>query len=411
MDELWEAPGPEAAEAIRSVARQLLADAREFTDALARPASVAQDEPALMADASLMEEDRELTGSELVQFLTSMIQHPGRRVAPYVGPRTTAYIADLAARGIRPDFAAGWRAGLQLGWRRWLEAALALDLARGVLAEVLHVSAQAMMQYALDCIEERREVNLAATLGNGGAEALAMIQLIASGAPVAQDLAEGRLNYRLRRDHLGLVLWTDAPDREPGGDLDEAVSAIRATVRPRCSLVARGSATSRWVWLSGDDIPGLTQLERLCSGFGATRVAVGRPGAGLDGFGASHRDALAAQAVILRLGSPRRFTSYAAVDLVDALTQDRASARRFVLTTLGPLVHGEPVLREALLAYVQSGFNTTQTAATLYAHRNTVERRVSRANELSAVSVEDNPTHVAAALMVLELAPGLVEAD
>ncbi|MCX5230231.1 hypothetical protein ABZY16_33055 [Streptomyces sp. NPDC006553] len=42
------------------------------------------------------------------------------------------------------------------------------------------------------------------------------------------------------------------------------------------------------------------------------------------------------------------------------------------------------------------------------AHRDTVERRVPRANELSAVKVEDNPTRVAAALLVLDTAPDIV---
>ncbi|WP_225636545.1 helix-turn-helix domain-containing protein [Streptomyces solaniscabiei] len=52
--------------------------------------------------------------------------------------------------------------------------------------------------------------------------------------------------------------------------------------------------------------------------------------------------------------------------------------------------------------------NTTRAAANLYAHRNTVERRVSRANELSTVKVEDNPAHVAAALLLLDLASDIV---
>jgi DNA-binding PucR family transcriptional regulator len=139
------------------------------------------------------------------------------------------------------------------------------------------------------------------------------------------------------------------------------------------------------------------------------QVAAGRPGHGLGGFRSSHEDALAAQAMVLRLGSDRALTEYAAVELIDTLTKDRASARRFVLNTLGPLVTTDPTLREALLTYVQCGFNTTRAAASLFAHRNTVERRVSRANELSTVKVEDNPAHVAAALLVLDLAPQLAE--
>ncbi|WP_432443801.1 helix-turn-helix domain-containing protein [Paenarthrobacter nitroguajacolicus] len=56
---------------------------------------------------------------------------------------------------------------------------------------------------------------------------------------------------------------------------------------------------------------------------------------------------------------------------------------------------------------VQCGFNTTWTASRICPHRNTVERRVSKANELTLVKVADNPAHVAAALLVLYLVPGL----
>lgn len=408
MEELWRRLDPVAADAMRTVCRRLLADAGAFTDALVDSGRAAQNEAALWTDASLMEEDRQLNQSELVQWLTANIQHPGRRVEPYVGPRTTAYVRDLASRGIRPDFAAGWRAALRVAWRSWLEACLAQGLDPDVLADVLDVSAQSLVQYAFDSVVALRETHLLVTGGDAQTEAIAMIQLLASGAAVATDLAEARLSYRLGRRHLGLVVWAD----EPGLDdtLDTVTTRLRALVDPRCSLMARASATSRWLWLSGTAIPDQHDLEKIVQACDGVRAAVGRPGDTLDGFVMSHQDALAAQAMIIRLDSPRRFTAYADVELIDVLTQDRASARRFVLQTLGPLVDGEDVLREALLAYVQSGFSATQTAANLYAHRNTVERRVSRANELSTVKVEDNPTHVAAALMVLDLAPEIVTA-
>ncbi|MFG3344347.1 helix-turn-helix domain-containing protein [Streptomyces sp. NPDC048018] len=82
-----------------------------------------------------------------------------------------------------------------------------------------------------------------------------------------------------------------------------------------------------------------------------------------------------------------------------------------MVNTLGPLAEADAALRQALLTYVQCGFSTPRAAAGLYEHRNTVERRVSRANELSAVKVEDNPTHVAAALPVLDIAPHIVSTD
>lgn len=174
------------------------------------------------------------------------------------------------------------------------------------------------------------------------------------------------------------------------------------------ALIARASATSRWIWLSGTEAPDLRHIEKVVAKVADVRAAVGRPGKGLDGFRSSHQDALAAQALIVRLGSDRRFTAYADVELIDSITKDPASAQRFVTKTLGPLAEADEVIRQALLTYVQCGFNTTRAAANLYAHRNTVERRVSRANELSVVKVEENPTHVAAALLVLEIAPSIV---
>ncbi len=406
MEELWPPPSRVVADAIRSLCERLLTETDALVDAFARPSLVAQNDPALLADASLVEEDRELNRSDLVQWLTANVQQPGRRVQPYVGPRATAYINDLVSRGITPDFAVAWRVALRIGWRRWLEECVAHRADPDLLVGVLDVTGQSLVQYALDSVAALRQAGLAAAMGNADAEGVALIQLIAGGAPMAEDLAEERLRYRMARRHVGLVLWIDDPQQ--ADVLDEAISAVRSVVGGRSALAARASATSRWIWLSGEAIPDLHHVEKVLAATDEVCVAVGRPGRGLEGFRSSHQDALAAQALVIRLGSDRRFTAYADVDLVDTLTKDRAGARRFVINTLGPLAEADIALRQALLTYVQCGFNTTRAAANLYAHRNTVERRASRANELSSVKVEDNPAHVAAALLLLDLAPDIV---
>ncbi|MDX2561867.1 helix-turn-helix domain-containing protein [Streptomyces sp. TX20-6-3] len=406
MEELWPPPSREVADAIRSLCQRLLTETDALIDAFARPSLVAQNDPALLADASLVEEDRALNRSEVVQWLTANVQQPGRRVEPYVSPRTTAYINDLVSRGIAPDFAVAWRVALGIGWRRWLEECVADCADPDLLVGILDVTAQSLVQYALDSVAALRQAGLAAAMGNTDAEGIALIQLIASGAPMAEDLAEGRLRYRMARWHVGLVLWVDDPQEADA--LDEAITAVRCSVGGRSALVARASATSRWIWLSGEAAPHPHPVEKDLAATDGVRAAVGRPGRGLEGFRSSHQDALAAQALVIRLGSDRRFTAYADVELIDALTKDRPGARRFVINTLGPLAEADTALRQALLTYVQCGFSTTRAAADLYAHRNTVERRVSRANELSTVKVEDNPTHVAAALLVLDIAPDIV---
>ncbi|QYJ03510.1 helix-turn-helix domain-containing protein [Nocardioides panacisoli] len=405
MEQLWPSPTPEAADVIRSVSDSLLTEADAFTEAVTQPARDAQNDPALTSDASLAAEDRQVNRSDLVQWLTSNIQHPGCRVDPYFGSRTTAYFRDLASRGIEPDFAGGWRAGLAVAWRRWLEECLRQCDDPGLLVEVLDIVAQSMAQYAIDWFAALREASIADAVSHADADAIAMIQLIASGAPVPRDYAESRLNYRLARWHQALVLWSQDPEHVDA--VEEVVAAVRATEAGRNALVARASATSRWMWLSGSAAPDLHEVEKVVAKADDVQATAGRAGRGLEGFRSSHQDALAAQAMLVRLGADRRFTAYADVELIDTLTKDRASARRFVVKTLGPLAEADAQLREALLTYVQCGFNTTKAAAHLYAHRNTVDRRVSRANELSVVKVEDNPTHVAAALLVMEVAPDI----
>ncbi|MYT21229.1 PucR family transcriptional regulator, partial [Streptomyces sp. SID7760] len=194
-------------------------------------------------DASLIEEDLALNRSDLVQWLTANVQQPGRRVEPYVSPRTTAYINDLVSRCIAPDFAVAWRVALGIGWRRWLEECVADCADPGLLVGVLDVTGQSLVQYALDSVAALRQAGLTAAMGNTDAEGIAMIQLIASGAPMAEDLAEGHLRYRMARWHMGLVLWVEDP--RDAAALDEAIAAVRSAAGGRSTLVARASATSR----------------------------------------------------------------------------------------------------------------------------------------------------------------------
>ncbi|MFG3344348.1 hypothetical protein ACGF1Z_04710 [Streptomyces sp. NPDC048018] len=105
------------------------------------------------------------------------------------------------------------------------------------------------MQYALDSVAALRQAGLAAAMGNTNAEGIELIQLIASGAPMAEDLAEARLRYRMARWHVSVVLWVDDPSRADA--LDKAIPAVRSAAAGRNALVARASATSRWIWLSG----------------------------------------------------------------------------------------------------------------------------------------------------------------
>ncbi|RDH09685.1 PucR family transcriptional regulator, partial [Tsukamurella pulmonis] len=130
-------------------------------------------------------------------------------------------------------------------------------------------------------------------------------------------------------------------------------------------------------------------------------VAIGRPGEDLDGFRRSHLDAGTAQRVMTRLRTRRRVARYDDVVLISLVTSDTGKADEFVRDTLGDLLTADQETRETVAAYVEEQFNTSRTAERLYTHRNTVIRRLTRADELLPRPLADNPTGVAVALDVL----------
>ena len=66
--------------------------------------------------------------------------------------------------------------------------------------------------------------------------------------------------------------------------------------------------------------------------------------------------------------------------------------------TLGDLRHADAATQEAVLTYVHELGNTTRTAERLFTHRNTVLRRLARADELLPRPLAENVVGVGAAL-------------
>ncbi len=146
---------------------------------------------------------------------------------------------------------------------------------------------------------------------------------------------------------------------------------------------------------------GAGRLGRAVAPFPDVRVAVGRPGEGLEGFRGSHLDATTVQSMLARLGSPQPVAAYGDVHLVALLTRDLRAADEFVEDVLGDLVRAAPEVHEVVRTWVQEQCSAVRTAERLYAHRNTVLRRLARAEELLPRPLADDLVAVAAALEVL----------
>ena len=102
-----------------------------------------------------------------------------------------------------------------------------------------------------------------------------------------------------------------------------------------------------------------------------------------------------------RLHSPQQIATFDEVELVALMTHDPERAEVFIRRTLGDLACAEPELQEAVWTFIDANHNASSAATRLYLHRNTLMRRLARAEQLLPVPLEDNGVHIAVALEIL----------
>jgi DNA-binding PucR family transcriptional regulator len=91
------------------------------------------------------------------------------------------------------------------------------------------------------------------------------------------------------------------------------------------------------------------------------------------------------------------------VQLISLLTSDVAEAQLFIADTLGALASADRVLRHTVRVFIAEQFNTSKAAEKLFAHRNTIDRRLARVDELLPRPLAQNPIAVDTALALVEL--------
>jgi DNA-binding PucR family transcriptional regulator len=137
------------------------------------------------------------------------------------------------------------------------------------------------------------------------------------------------------------------------------------------------------------------------------RVAVGSPGAGIEGFRASHIEAAEAHRLALLPGrAEREMTYYRDVELPALLTADLERARSFVARELGELASEDPSvrrLRETLRLYLHTWGSHMRTAQLLHVHQNTVAYRIRRAEELLGRPAAERRHELETALLLADL--------
>jgi PucR C-terminal helix-turn-helix domain/GGDEF-like domain len=324
-------------------------------------------------------------------------------------PDAVEYLRQYVRRGVSIDtllrayhvghatFFANWVAGVhaEVTDERWLARAVELG-AKWTFDYIQTLNRELVNQYTE---EHARWVRSAAAVRAETVRALLAAEHV---DPV---LAAQRLRYELDRHHLAYVLWNE--DVEAGRDgyalLENAVTQVAsdAGLGPPL-MVARGGHLV-WAWVGAR-----SPVELPIAGVaGSLRVALGTSGQGIEGFRASHREALRARRVAqLSHRRPGSVTRYEDVALTALASADLDLARDFVARELGPLAEQDDDtvrLAATLRVYLEEQASPRRTAQRLGVHENTVKNRVRSIRELLGRPPEERVAEILVALRLARL--------
>lgn len=402
----WPRVSPQVAALFRRGAEIALDPRADWIDELHAAALGGDRMRPVAADPVLAAATKRANLANLLHWAAQNVQHPGRRVPANTGPEALDAARDMVRRGLDERGLDAYRTAQSVAWRRWMEICFDLTSDPALLRELLDASALSISTFIDDtvaAVSQRMEAERAELTRGASAERRAAVTLLLEGAPISRARAEAQLGYGLAGPHVAAIVWSAS-----GGATEHLEGAAETVMRAagathRLTVVA--GAAALWVWFPAAAAPALDRLDGRLEGrldeHPDVRVAVGRPGADVAGFRRSHLDAAAAQRMLTRLTSPQQVARYEDVQLVALLTAEPTQAEEFLADTLGDLLHADAATHETVLTYVREQCSTTRAAERLYTHRNTVLRRLARADELLPRPLSENVVSVGAALEML----------
>ncbi|MUL66759.1 transcriptional regulator [Mycobacterium sp. CBMA 234] len=389
-------PSPQVRELIRQCAQVVVNAPPEWLDELDH--AVLGANPAIASDPELAAAVSRSNRSNLLFWGAANVRDPGAPVPPNVGSEPMIVARELVRRGVDSYTLDAYRVGEGVAWRRLMDIAFALASDPADLHAMLDVcsrSISAFIEATLAAIAAQIELERDELTRGSHAERRETVALLLDGAPIPRQRAESRLGYGLGGTHTAAVIWTDNPNGDLS-QLDRTAEAFGQAAGGRPLTVLASTAT-RWVWA-----PGAVDVDALASAAGReVRIAIGSTGSEVDGFRRSHFDAITTQQMMARLHSPQQIAEYTDIELVALLTADADRAAVFVKRVLGDLETASPELRSAVRVFIHEQCNISRAASTLFTHRNTVLRRLARADELLPRPLSENSIEVGVALDVL----------
>jgi DNA-binding PucR family transcriptional regulator len=399
----WERPSDRICELMRSGAEIILNVPPSWLEELDKATLSSEYMRTIAADPVLTEATRRSNRANLLHWAAANISHPCEPVPANLRPETLGIARDAIRRGFDDAAVDAYRIGQNVAWRFWMQIAFGLTSDPEELRELLDVSSRSIASFidaTIAGIYHQMEIEREELTAGTHAEKREIVELILDGAPITRQRAESRLGYRLNQPHTAAVVWGNEPDADMA-DLDRAAEALIQTVETQRSLNVLASAATRWLWIPGPDQPDLASVAAAVEQLPGVRIAVGPTAAGIEGFRRSHLDAVTTQRMVARLGSTQRVASFTDVELVALIMADPERADRFIKDTLGEFETATPELHRTVLTFIEEQCNASRAAAKLYTHRNTLLRRLARADEMLPRPLEGTSVHVAVALEAL----------
>ncbi|WP_432175228.1 PucR family transcriptional regulator [Streptomyces sp. Tue6028] len=398
---LWNPPSPQVRELMRQGAEIALNPRPEWLAEL-DAATLSGQAQQVAADPVLAAGTRRTNRSNLLFWAACNVRAPGEPVPANDGDAPLAIARDLVRRGLDESALDSYRVGQSVAVRMWTQIACSLTTDTEELRELLDVSLRSISAFVDDtvaAIAARMHVERGELTRGTHAERREIVTLLLDGAPITQQRAQARLGYALEPTHTAAVVWADDPAADLH-QLDRAADALAAAAGQTPPLSVLASAATRWVWVHGR--PDADHVRDALDGLPAVRIALGSPAPGVDGFRRSHLDALTTQQMLARLSSVQRLASYDEVELVALLTQDPEHADRFVNRILGDLATAPADITDTVRVFIAEQCNASRAATRLFTHRNTLLRRLARADRLLPRPLAGHTLEVAAALEVLQ---------
>jgi DNA-binding PucR family transcriptional regulator len=400
----WERPSERVCELIRQTAQALVSAPPEALDELHEATLSAVYTQAIASDPVLAEGIRRSNRSNLMHWAAANLSHPGEPVAANLSTESLVIVRDGFRRGLDESAVLdAYRVGTNVAWRSWMQTAFTLTRDPDELCELLDVTSRSLTSFidaTIAGIGEQMQREREALTRGTHAERRETVALILDGATISRQRAESRLGYRLEQHHTAAVIWGDDSTTNLA-DLDAAAEVLTRTEGGQRALSVLASAATRWVWVPGPAGPDLASVAAAVDKLPGVQIAVGTTVAGIDGFRRSHLDAVATQRVMVRLGSTQRVARFTDVELVALVSADPEQADRFITHTLGDFASADSELRQTVLTFIHHQCNASRAAEQMFLHRNTLLRRIARADELLPTPLADNSVRVAVALEAL----------